>query len=921
MPRDQTTDGPRQSGNDLTPDDQRAVLAIVDLALDVPEDEREQLIERMAPGNVAMRRAVVRLVASCDAADSQSVFLRGDAAGYALPVITDIAAYDRLAQQRLFTELSRALAERYTVEREVARGGMSTVYLARDERHHREVAIKVMHSELTHGAGVQRFLREISIASMVRHPHILPLYDSGEVNGQLFYVMPYVEGGSLGGRLEQRRQLPVAEAIAITRDVAEALDYAHSCGVVHRDIKPQNILLDRDHAVVADFGVARAIAAAAGDRVTESGIAVGTPRYMSPEQAAGENELDARSDVYSLGCVVYEMLAGEPPFTGATRQEILGKHALGSVPRLKLARPSAAPGTQAVLERALAKRPADRYATAGQFVQALENDTSARPMGWGRRIAVAGVAIAVVAGAATTFVRARRDGAARTTVAPRAVTPTPPDPKRIAVLYLDDLSPGQTLGHVAAGLTEDLIDELNQVSGLRVISPNGVRPFRDKSPPVDSLARSLDVGTLVAGSVNTSGGRLRVTVRLISTPRGDQMVSRTLTYPWEDLLVLEEKLSGEVALLLRSNLGQDIRLRRLRAEARSVAAWEGVQRGDELARQGSALVRTGDNVAATAALLRADSLFQVAERQDGQWLIPTIARGWNASALAYMAPGADQLSAARLLEGLAHAERALSRNARDAEALALRGDLRYRLATFTTVPNADSILRLAELDLQAAVQQRPDLARAWYTLGELYYRTVRYADATRAARTAFEADAFLTEIRSVVAVLFVSALHQERFDEARSWCDLARKRYADDVRFVECELRMIGWSGRGARDVTSAWREIRTVEASLPTSMIPINWAYRRFMVTAVLARSGMQDSARAVLRRVRAEQDTQRSIAALPQVEAYVRALLGESDEAIRLLERYVESGASARAYVATNPWYRSLRSDARFQRLVQRR
>src|SRR5213596_3477985 len=231
--------------------------------------------------------------------------------------------------------LQAALADRYALERELGRGGMATVYLARDLRHGRLVAIKVLRPEIAAALGPERFLREIQTAARLTHPHILPLHDSGEAAGSLFYVMPYIEGESPRDRLEREGQLPLEEALRISREVAAALSHAHSHDVVHRDIKPENILLSGGEAVVADFGIARAIVAAGAETLTDTGLAVGTPGYMSPEQATGAEQLDGRSDVYSLGCVLYEMLAGHPPFLGTTAYEILARHAVDPVPPIR----------------------------------------------------------------------------------------------------------------------------------------------------------------------------------------------------------------------------------------------------------------------------------------------------------------------------------------------------------------------------------------------------------------------------------------------------------------------------------------------------------------------------------------------------------------------------------------------------------
>ena len=271
----------------------------------------------------------------------------------------------------LDARLERALADRYAVERQIGRGGMAVVYLARDLRHGRRVALKVLAPELAQALGPERFLREIEIASQLSHPRIVPLLDSGAADGLLFYAMPFVEGESLRQRLDREKQLPVDDALEIARQVAAALAYAHGQGVVHRDVKPENILLHGGEALVADFGIARAVTAAGGSRLTESGIALGTPVYMSPEQASGETEVDARSDVYSLACVLYEMLAGEPPFTGPTAQAITARKLSHHAPDVALLRESVPSTVGDAVRTALAPVPADRYATVTQFAEAL----------------------------------------------------------------------------------------------------------------------------------------------------------------------------------------------------------------------------------------------------------------------------------------------------------------------------------------------------------------------------------------------------------------------------------------------------------------------------------------------------------------------------------------------------------------------
>src|SRR5437870_5249735 len=265
---------------------------------------------------------------------------------------------DALPVVDLLPRLRTGLAARYRVERELAHGRMATVFLAHDLKHGRPVAIKVLHPELAAAVGTTRFLREIGFAAQLHHPHIVPLHDSGEQDGLPYFVMPYVEGESLRDRLEREPQLPVPEALRIADDVAKALGYAHTLGVVHRDIKPENILLENGHALVADFGIARAISAAGSDRLTETGIALGTPAYMSPEQAVENGPIDGRADVYALGCVVYEMLTGAPPFTGPTAQAILARHAVDAVAPIRTVRETVPRGVEQAVLKALAKVPA-----------------------------------------------------------------------------------------------------------------------------------------------------------------------------------------------------------------------------------------------------------------------------------------------------------------------------------------------------------------------------------------------------------------------------------------------------------------------------------------------------------------------------------------------------------------------------------
>ncbi|NUP54597.1 MAG: protein kinase [Gemmatimonadaceae bacterium] len=342
----------------MTPERWHAVDAILQAALACDPERREAVIAAACGGDQALEREITSLLAAH--AGSADSFLELPAAPFAVPDVRRVAA-----------RLGHALQGRYAIEREIAQGGMATVYLARDLRHDRRVAIKVLRDELAAAVGAERFLAEIRVTASLQHPHILPLFDSGNADGLLWYAMPYVEGETLRSRLARERLLPVGEAVRIAREVADALDHAHAAGVVHRDVKPENVLLRDGHALVADFGIALALEQAGGERITRTGLALGTPQYMAPEQAAGERVLDRRVDVYAVGAMLHEMLAGEPPFAAATRQAVV--HRLMNEPPGTLAprRPDVPPFIDAAVRRALAKRRDERFPSAAAFAAAL----------------------------------------------------------------------------------------------------------------------------------------------------------------------------------------------------------------------------------------------------------------------------------------------------------------------------------------------------------------------------------------------------------------------------------------------------------------------------------------------------------------------------------------------------------------------
>jgi serine/threonine-protein kinase len=792
---------------------------------------------------------------------------------------------------------------------------MATVYFARDRKLTRPVAVKVLRPELTDLLGRERFLREIDIAASLQHPNILPVYDSGACNGLLFYVMPYVAGESLRDRLDREKQLSLEDALRICREVADALGYAHTRGIVHRDVKPANILLGEGHALVADFGIARAVGDADATQLTERGIAVGTPAYMSPEQASGGDVVDGRTDLYALGCVLYEMLTGEPPFSGPTTQAILARHRFDPVPPLRSVRPSVPIGVEAAILHTLEKVPADRFATATRFVEALAAPRA--PSLWQHRRLAAVLVLAVLA---LTAVLGR--------VVWRGFKPhvETGDLSRIAVLYFDDASPDSSLRWLAQGLTEDLIDALSAVHGLTVTSRNGVRPFAGHPAAPDSIGRKLGVGLLVDAVVEPTGSAadsVRVSVRLVDASNAVLLERLTLARSLREPLGLRRDLTAEMEQLLRRRIGAQVRLRQERHAAGNDVAWEDVRRARELRSDATTLVDGGDLRGAAIRFSRADSLLQLAEFAAPNWSQPEIERADLSLMKALIARDASMRDTtllgggvtSLLLAGSAHINRALRRAPDDPRALALHGEIFLRLWGFGELNAKDSLISVAYRDLARATELDPDQARAWYTLSEVLKVRGSPEQSRLAAQKALEADVYAAQAPAVILRLLYSALDRGAAGEADSLCAVDRRYYPSDPNSLECPLTILGWFGRGMKQVDSGWALVRQLDtvSAVASGRLP-----RRLLVAAVLARSGLSDSARAVLSSTRALAPNQQAWDDLAVYEAYVRVLAGEHRRPMELLQRMVAEDPENRGWLARHPWFQPLKDDPAFRRLT---
>jgi TolB-like protein/tRNA A-37 threonylcarbamoyl transferase component Bud32 len=828
--------------------------------------------------------------------------------------------------------LKAAVADRYTIERELGEGGMAIVYLARDLKHDRAVALKVFRPELAAAMGAERFLREIQVTAKLSHPHILPLYDSGEAGGFLYYVMPFVAGETLADLVAREQQLPLDQAVRIAREVAEALAHAHSFGIIHRDIKPQNIMLSGGLAVVADFGIARAVSEAGSTKLTETGMAVGTPVYMSPEQASASAHVDARSDVYSLGCVLYEMIVGQPPFTGPSAVAILARHTMDPVPPPHTVRRSIPPVLEDVLLCALEKSPADRYHTAEDFAKALravESGETPRltgtgfqrarrgPVWRGRRAAVgAGLVVVVAVVAAVAALHPWR----------RAGGPVAggPDPHDVAVLYFEDASRSGDLGYVADGITEGLIDALSRVAGLHVVSRNGVAPYRFGLVAPDSVARALGVGTIVAGSVEPLGDELRIQLRLIEGATGVDFARASVDVPAAQLLAARDSVVGEVARLLRQRLGEEVQVRASREAAPSPEAWAQLLRAEHLRKRAEDLIAHGDLEAGFAAFRSADSVLVPLEARYGRWTTPIVLRAQIAYRRSYLAQDQDTVLAA-IRSAIAAANRALAIDPNDAQSLEVRGTAQYLHYLQDVTPNPReraAELQRARADLEAAVRVDPGLASAHATLSHLMYNQPGgVVSALLEARLAYEADAFLATAPTVLHRLFLGSYDLEQFTQARTWCEEGARRFPADVRFAECRLWGLTLPG-ATPSVPEAWRLVDSVTALAPERQREYERRLATIIAAAVCAKAGLADSGRAVLLRARAgaDVDPQRL---LPFYEAYVRTLVGDDDTAVALLRGLVAGatgeGTAGASEWAAHWWWRGLQTRPDFQDLVR--
>jgi serine/threonine-protein kinase len=779
-------------------------------------------------------------------------------------------------RQDILERLRSALTDRYAIEEEIGHGGMATVLRARDLKHQRNVALKVLHPELATAVGPDRFLREIQIAAQLNHPHLVPLFDSGTTDGQLWYVMPLVEGESLRARLLREGQLPLDDSLSIARDIAGAMGFAHSRGIIHRDIKPENILLAGGHALLTDLGIARAVGAE-GESLTETGMIVGTPGYMSPEQGAGNRAIDARSDIYSLASVLYEMLAGEPPFTGPTHLAITAKQLQGGVPSVRVMRQTVPQRLDRALAKALAKVPADRFATAGEFAAALgtPSDSAAEgaaversgPLPWkGILVTAALLSVLAVAG----FLA--RPSSARNS---KPVASSAANPIRLAVLPFASLSSDPADAFFADGVTEEIGTALGRIPGLSVIARTSVTRYRDR--PLADLARDLNVANVVEGSVRKAGNRTRVTVKLVEAHSESSTWSADYDGTVGDLLAVQSEVARQVAEHLRTTVGGG------RPKAKPVANPQAYE----------AYLRAMYRWHVVDSKANNDSAISLLERVVA--LDPGFAEAHSALGAAYVGRlfnyDPDRKWLERAYVELAHA---LALDSGLASAYLVRSNIAYTEAEGWKI---EAAIR----DSRRAIALDPSSATAHNGLGALYLHVGLLDDARHEFAIAQDLDPLEQFAAPRIARTF---WYRQQFDSGLAWLNRA-------PGFEDERALVLNYLGRTA-----------TAAALLDSVLLRNRIRSRADLLgpkAVLLAAEGKRQEVERIIREATASRSAVSHFHHAQYTFAMAYALLGDRRRALELLRNTANNGMPCYPLFAGDPNLKNLRGDPEFAAFLE--
>lgn len=831
----------------------------IDAALDLDAPERSAYLERVCAHEPSLRDDLERLLGETERGDS----------------LIDRAATERFALllDDGPDQLPEVLEDRFVVEREIGRGGMATVFLAHDRKHDRPVAIKVLRRELAASVGPERFLREIRTAARLQHPHVVSLHDSGEAGGFLYYIMPYMQGESLRQRLDRERQLSRNEALRIIREVADALDHAHSRGVVHRDIKPENIYLSGGHALVMDFGIAHALAESAGNgRITSGGLAIGTPAYMSPEQAAAQASVDGRADVYSLACVLYEMLTGHVPFMGTTSREILARHSIDPVPRLRASRPDLPLAIEAAVTKALSKAPSDRYAAAGAFAEACRQLSAGHSKTWRRLAGLA--APGVVATAALFTISNGRESTRLPVVVERAASPS------VAILAFKSIGGDKADEALSDGISEEIAVTIGRIPGLNVKAPRSSFSLRNRNLTVQEIGRALEVRYLVDGSVQREAENLRIRVVLLAAFNDSVLWRQEYSRPLGEVFRTQDEIARAIASELSVKLAPGAVGSLARRSTRSAEAHELYLRGRYFfQRRDSVSMRKAREYFEGA--IAVDSTFALAYTG----LSDTYSHG---SVFGYALPHRNMPKAKEYIDV------ALGLDSMLVEAHSSRAFI----ATFY-----DWDWPTAGRHFQRAMELDPGHASAYLWRGWYLIATDSMARAIQSAEQALALEPFmpLTNTR-LVSFLY----YGRRYDDA---VQQARKAFELDSTFFQIAIeraRALGERGR--------CDEAMAVLERAPIQTAAVLQGIRGY--TYGICGRRRQAVAEAKYLRDQARMGVYVSHYSL----AVIEAALGNEDAAIAELNSAFVERAWPMFLIDKDPAFDGLRDDARFRRLVRR-
>ena len=733
-----------------------------------------------------------------------------------------------------------SLDDRYTIERLLGYGGMATVHLAEERKHRRKVAIKVLKQEFSASVGKERFMREIGIAAQLSHPHIVPLIDSGESAGLLYYVSPFVPGGSLRDRLNREKRLPVDDALRIAQEVGAALDYAHRNGFVHRDVKPENILFADDHALLSDFGIAHVHVKNPEETLTLGGIVLGTPEYMSPEQASGESDVGVPGDVYGLACVFYEMLAGEPPFKGASPRATMAKQVTERARPLRALRPDAPSGFERVLERALAKDPSQRYESIADFCEAL--------------------------------------GRARTEPG-RAFTMTT---RTIAVLPFVNASPDPDNEYLSDGITDELINALAKVDGLRVASRTSVFALKGKAQDVRAIGALLEASEVLEGTVRRMADNLRITVQLTSTDDGRLMWSERYDRRLDDVFAIQDEIARTIVTTLRSTSFADLAPTTTNRHTENVQAYGLYLRG-----------RYAWNKRTSEGVIEGIKFFEEAIALD-----PTYALAYTGLADSYSlhidyrnVPVHEGHEKAKF-----YARKAIALDESLAEAHA---SLAWSLFIY------DWRWEEAAREFRRAIELDPRYAPAhqWYAF--MLASQAHFDEALIEAHTAQENDPGSVSVRRSLGYTY---LYARKFDQARYHLDRAIAMNPT----AEESYRIQGLILTFQKDYQAAERVLREALALAPEcgSTTKATLAYSLALAgDASYARSVVDD----LLERIKSDYVSPVDLAVL-----FIG--LGDKEKALDWVERAIDERRGWAAYLRVHPMVEPLRDEPRFNALLER-